>query len=209
MNKLTTTESYDRVAEEYASRIYGELAGKPFDRELLDRFAEEIRPIGPCCDLGCGPGHVGRYLHDRGVEVVGCDVSEGMLAVARRLNPEMSFERADMLSLDFVSERWSAVAAFYSLIHVPRPEMARVLRDVRKSLKPGGQLLVAFHVGTGQIHRDDLWDIPVDLDFLFFQSVEMGAYLREAGFIVEETHDRDPYPDVEHPSRRGYILARK
>jgi trans-aconitate methyltransferase len=55
--------SYDRVADEYVARIYGELQHKPFDREMLDRFAARVKPHGLICDLGCGPGHVARYLY--------------------------------------------------------------------------------------------------------------------------------------------------
>jgi hypothetical protein len=55
---------YDRVAEEYVKRIFEELAHKPLDRALLDRFAEQMRGLGPACDVGCGPGQVARYLHD-------------------------------------------------------------------------------------------------------------------------------------------------
>ena len=39
-------ESYDVVARAYADEIYGELKGKPFDRELLDRFASQVRGNG-------------------------------------------------------------------------------------------------------------------------------------------------------------------
>ena len=46
---------YDRVADEYARRIYGELEHKPLDRQLLTRFAESVRNTGMVCDLGCGP----------------------------------------------------------------------------------------------------------------------------------------------------------
>jgi hypothetical protein len=35
----------------------------------------------------------------------------------------------------------------------------------------------------------------------------METYLRTAGFQVEETIVRDPYPEVEHPSRRAYLTA--
>jgi len=74
---------YDRVAGAYAERYFTELERKPFDRELLDRFAADLRGRGPVCDLGCGPGHVGRYLAERGVEVIGVDLSPGMVALAR------------------------------------------------------------------------------------------------------------------------------
>lgn len=61
-------ESYDRIADEYASRIFKELKHKPLDRELLNRFASEVAGHGEVCDMGCGPGHVARYLHDVGVQ---------------------------------------------------------------------------------------------------------------------------------------------
>ncbi len=61
--------SYARVAHEYARRIADELEHRPLDRQLLDRFAEEVRGLGPAWVLGCGPGHVASSLQDRGVPV--------------------------------------------------------------------------------------------------------------------------------------------
>jgi len=58
---------YDRVAEKYAAAFFDELERKPFDRALLDRFAAAAAGRGRVCDVGCGPGHVGRYLAARGV----------------------------------------------------------------------------------------------------------------------------------------------
>ena len=69
--------SYDRIAEEYTSRIAGELEHKPLDRMLLDEFAARLKGAGRVCELGCGPGHVARYLHDRGVNIFGIDLFSG------------------------------------------------------------------------------------------------------------------------------------
>ena len=52
--------TYDVVADDYVEHIFGELAGKPFDRQLLDEIAAASGQ-GVICDLGCGPGHVARY----------------------------------------------------------------------------------------------------------------------------------------------------
>src|SRR6516165_8941440 len=114
--------SYDRVAEEYALRIFGELEHKPLDRQLLDRFAAEVEGLGPACDLGCGPGHVARYLHDRGVRVTGLDLSPAMVEQARRLNPGIAFRQGNMLALDVEHGAWGGIIAFYSIIHVPRTQ---------------------------------------------------------------------------------------
>jgi 2-polyprenyl-3-methyl-5-hydroxy-6-metoxy-1,4-benzoquinol methylase len=78
--------SYDAVANEYVRRISGELQHKPLDRALLERFGTVVRDRGPVCDLGCGPGHVARYLKERGVEVVGYDLAPKMVEAARILN---------------------------------------------------------------------------------------------------------------------------
>src|SRR5262249_45822260 len=91
--------SYDAVADEYTSRIAAELQHTPFDRQLLDQFAERVRGLGLVADIGCGPGHVGRYLHDRGIDVVGIDLSPRMIQCARRLTPAMEFQQADMTAL--------------------------------------------------------------------------------------------------------------
>jgi SAM-dependent methyltransferase len=201
--------SYDRVAAEYSARIFGELEHKPLDRQLLLRFAERVQGIGPVCDLGCGPGHVARYLHERGVQVIGIDLSSVMVEQARRLNPGIEFRRGNMLSLDIEDGAWGGIAAFYSIIHVPRTEIAVALAEIKRVLRPCGVLLLAFHVGDQTVHLDEWWGQPVSLDFRFFRPEEMADFLRRAGFEVEEIVEREPYPDVEHPSRRAYIFARK
>jgi ubiquinone/menaquinone biosynthesis C-methylase UbiE len=201
--------SYDRVAEEYARRIYGELAHKPLDRTLLDRFAEQIRDLGPACDMGCGPGHVARYVHDRGVEVCGIDISPGMVEIARQLNPGMTFQQGNMLALDIPDATFGGVTAFYSIIHVPRTEVTTALRELRRVLRPRGVLLAAFHLGQQVVHVDEWWGETVALDFHFFDAGELAGYLQAAGFAIDEVIERPPYPDVEHQSRRAYIFAHK
>jgi len=202
-------ESYNRVAEQYALRFFGELEHKPLDRQLLDRFAAIVQGLGPVCDLGCGPGHVARYLHERGVRVMGLDLSAVMVEQARRLNPGIEFRQGNMLSLDIEEEAWGGIVAFYSIIHVPRTETAIALAEIKRVLRPGGLLLLAFHVGDETVHLSEWWGQRVSLDFQFFRLKEMSDFLREAGFEVEEILEREPYPDVEHPSRRAYIFAKR
>lgn len=206
---MDTQASYDQVAAEYAKRIYTELAYKPFDREQLARLAARVKGLGPICDLGCGPGQVARYLRDQGAAVLGVDLSPGMLQQAKALNPDLAFFQGSMLALDFADATWGGIAAFYSIIHIPRHEVTRALAEMKRVLRPGGRLLLAFHIGDEVLHLEEWWDKPVAVDFVFFQRLEMERYLQTAGFVVEESLERAPYPDVEHQSRRAYILARK
>jgi ubiquinone/menaquinone biosynthesis C-methylase UbiE len=110
-------ESYDRLADEYACRIFTELQHKPLDRELLNRFVAEIAGSGEACDMGCGPGHVARYLHDAGAAVFGLDISPRMLEQARQFNPDISFQEGNMMALDLQDGALAGIAAFYAIVN--------------------------------------------------------------------------------------------
>lgn len=204
-----TRSSYDAVAPEYAEKFKDEMDDKPFDRRALDRLAREVGQLGPICDLGCGPGQLARYLHRNGIAALGVDLSPQMVAEARRLNPDIEFHQGDMLALPDPDDSWGGIAAFYCIIHVPRPQVVDALREMKRVLKPGGLLLISFHVGEEIKHLDEWWEKPVNLDFQFFLPDEMEGWLEEAGFEVEETLVREPNPEVEVETWRGYIFARK
>ncbi|HVM61781.1 MAG TPA: class I SAM-dependent methyltransferase [Verrucomicrobiae bacterium] len=52
--------------------------------------------------MGCGPGHVARYLRDQGVNVCGVDLSPAMVERARRLVPGVEFQQGDMMALGVI-----------------------------------------------------------------------------------------------------------
>lgn len=205
---MDVRESYDSAAEAYAGHLAAELTGKPLDRHLLNRFAEDTRGRGLVADLGCGPGHVARYLQEQGVDVTGIDLSPEMVAVARRLNPGLSFRVGDMRRLDLPDASLAGAVAFYSIVHFEPAELPAVLIETRRTLAPGGLALIAFHIGDQVVHVEDLFGARVSLDFRFHLPHEVVEALRSAHFEVIEQVERQPYKDAEHPSRRCYLLAR-
>ncbi len=201
--------SYDRLAGAYAQRIYDELDGKPFDRALLDRFADQVRGQGVVLDLGCGPGHVARYLHQRDVKVVGVDLSPGMIQTARGRAPEVDFRVGDMRSLDLGDASAAGAVAFYSLIHFCAAELDRALGEIARVLQPAAPLLVAVHRGSQTVHLEELWAIAIRLDFVFFESQALGGAVRAAGFELVEVLARPAYKGVEAETERIYLWARR
>jgi SAM-dependent methyltransferase len=201
-------DAYDAVAAPYADRFCGELEHKPLDRDLLRRFADEVRGRSPVYDLGCGPGQTTAFLHAHGVSVTGIDLSAALIQEARRRNPEIHFQQGDMLALSVADASAAGLVAFYAIVHFSRDQLAIALAEMRRVLLPGAPLLLAFHVGNETVHVHEFLGRSVSLDFVFFPSEEVAAALRTAGFGGIEITERDPYPGVEFPSRRAYIRAR-
>ncbi len=205
---MDVRESYDAAATAYAEHLVTELEHKPLDRHLLNRFAESTSGRGLVADLGCGPGHVARYLHDHGVSVVGIDLSPAMVRIAATLNPGLEFRVGDMRQPDIADASLAGIVAFYSIVHFDASELGAVFCHIRRVLAPGGLLLVSFHVGAQVVHVDDLFGASVSLDFHFHAPSEVIDSLRSAHLEVTEHIERQAYEGVEYPSRRCYLLAR-
>ena len=208
MNKANLKATYDRIADEYARRIYGELDHKPFDREMLQDFAEKVRGGGLVCDLGCGPGHVARYLRDLEIDVVGIDLSEKMIEQARKLNPDIEFLQGDMTRLKQQDASLAGIVAAYSIIHLTPSEIPVAFQEMHRVLRSDGWLLLSFHIGSQTLRMNEWWGQKVDIDFHFLDPAVITRELESAGFEINRALERDPYPDVEYKSCRCYILAK-
>lgn len=206
---MDTESSYDRVASEYAERYVDELRHKPLDRALLDWFVGETQDRGTLADVGCGPGQVARYLRERGLPVVGVDLSREMVAAARRLTPEVQFERGSILDLPAADGVWAGIAALYSIIHIAPADLARAAAEFARVLRPGGVVMLSFHIGTETRHLTDWFGQTVNLDFQFYEFADLIPAFEAAGFVVEARLERSAYAPIETPTRRGYLLMRK
>ncbi|WP_099902146.1 class I SAM-dependent methyltransferase [Streptomyces sp. TLI_171] len=176
-------------------------------------------------DVGCGAGEpTARQLAEGGLRVIGVDLSEGMLAQAAIAAPAAALHRLDVLDLasPAAEEQWGVpelgpagagsldgAAAFFSLLMLPRPEIAEVLGRIRELLRPGGLLAL------GMVEAD-LDDAP--LPFLG-QEIRVSGYLREeltallerSGFAVEAVDSQSyaPAGSAQPPETQLYLRCRR
>lgn len=203
-----TARDYDALAAEYARHVAGELAHKPMDRAWLQGFARGMAGRGLVADLGCGPGHVAAFLAAEGAGTLGLDISPAMVALARAAHPTLAWEVGDLRALGERPGRFAGAVAMYSLIHLEEAELPAALRACHRALIPGGVFRAAVHLGEGVLRPEAMWGVPVRLGFRLFAEGALDDALRAAGFTVTESLVREPYPEVEYPSRRAYVTAR-
>lgn len=139
---------------------------------------------GKALDLGCGTGNYTLELYKRGFEVVGVDISEEMLRIARKKLPNIKFIRADAYSLPFEENTFDLVLSItmFEFIHFPE----RVLKEIYRVLKPGGEVVI------GTMNGRSLWFLFKRLKSLFVETAyryarfytpkELEELMKEAGF---------------------------
>jgi 2-polyprenyl-3-methyl-5-hydroxy-6-metoxy-1,4-benzoquinol methylase len=110
-------------------------------------------------DLGCGTGIIARHLARRVGEtgvVVGVDLSEAMLEVARQHadHPALRFESGDATALTYDDNHFDHALAARLVMHAPEPHA--VLREVRRVVRVGGRLaLLERDWGTFAVDHSD------------------------------------------------------
>lgn len=157
----TVRESYDRVADNYVEMVtttgVGDVRAHPWMRAAMDVFADAVTGLGPVLDVGCGPGTVTSYLAERGVDVSGVDLSPRMIDHARRLYPGCRFSVGSATELDLADASWGGILGWWSLFNLPRDVLPPVLSSFARALVPHGQVIIATHVGDGDLHRTEAY----------------------------------------------------
>ncbi|UXY31512.1 class I SAM-dependent DNA methyltransferase [Streptomyces sp. HUAS TT20] len=187
VDRTGQAEAFDAIGDRY-DEVFPHKDGQIAATEWL---IESLPAGSRALDLGCGTGlPTARQLADSGLQVVGVDLSGGMLDLARRNVPEARFHQLDLADLRPGGPRdlgrFEAVAAFFSLLMLPRAEIPLALRTIHHLLTPGG----LFALSMVEADVDD-FTIP-----FIGSTIRVSGYLREdlrevvttAGFeIIEET----------------------
>ncbi|MFJ9813817.1 class I SAM-dependent DNA methyltransferase [Streptomyces sp. NPDC101151] len=206
----TTRSSYDAIAKDYASR-FPEGLSHPLERQLVTAFAELVTANGPApvADLGSGPGYVTARLHGMGVPVFGVDISPAMVTLAREAHPQLRFHVGSMTALDLPDATLGGVLCLYSAIHVPDDRLPTAFAEFRRTLVPGGHVLLGFQSGTepGRLHLSERFGHEIDLDYYWRTPDQVTALLTEAGLEPTATVVREPQEEETRP--RAFLLARK
>jgi ubiquinone/menaquinone biosynthesis C-methylase UbiE len=208
INSLTR-QAYNLAAQKYHDLFHNEMNEKEYDLKLLDSFAARFNKDSLICDAGCGPSaHIGKYLFDKGIKIVSVDISEKCIELAKKYNPDMKFECADINNMSFDDNTFDGIISYYSIINTPKIYINKIFTEFRRVLKPDGCLLVAVKAGTTEGYIDELLGIKTKTYFSLFTQEEIVNYFSQAGFLLEFFDKRNPY-DFEISNERIFAIGKK
>ncbi len=190
-------QGYNQVAQTYLARR---------DRLKSGKYVQKLLKLLPkksiVLDLGCGAGvPVDDLLIKAGHEVIGIDISEEQIKLARANCPRGQYLVGDIQNLVEREYQVQAIVSFYTIFHVSRTKQGEVLKTLASFLPHDGLLLLtmgdrAFE-GTHQLYDTTMWSSQ-------YGTRENTALVEAAGFaiLLNET-------DTSGGERHQVILAKK
>ena len=164
-----TVAVYDQIAHTYAANI--EEYYSSIDR---DAFLALVPNGGKILDAGCAAGRDSRYFDSKGYTVVGVDLSNKLLEIAKKQSSHIEFHIQDIRSLQFSKETFHGIYATAILLHLNRDEVLPVLRQFYTLLKPRGIVCIQVKEGAGEA---DVQEKLSEAKFRHCQyQVEMSAF---------------------------------
>ena len=177
MNTTDIIASYDNNAEAYANHRLGEESGPQ-----LQTFFQALKPASKVLDVGCAAGRDTNTIKKAGFQVVGVDLSQKLLDIAKKTYPELSFVLSDMRQLPFESSMFDGIWAAAVLHHLERPDMLPTLTEWHRVLKRGGTLFVSTKMGSGQLKTQEAMVGGWQREFNLLNPEELDDLLAKSGF---------------------------
>ncbi len=148
-----TFDKYDKSYDELVKKSIG-FMGRKHDYytqvkadcllENLQKLYGETRTLR-VLDVGCGIGKTDSFLSPSLEKLAGVDISSASIERARRENPMVHYEVYDGSILPFDSGLFDAAFLICVLHHVAPDERVALMREVRRTLRPGGAVFVFEH----------------------------------------------------------------
>lgn len=204
----TTHQSWDKVAGLY-EETFRDVA---LYNDTYDLFCALVENRGArILEIGCGPGNITRYLLSKRPDfrVEAIDVSQAMIALARKAAPGAAFRVMDCRDLDRVDARYDGIVCGFCAPYLSREDCEKLIADCANLLWPGGSFYLSVTEGDYAQSGYEQGSSG-DRMFVFYHSEAfLRAALAKAGF-AEPAAVRKTFQNKNgKPSTHLIILAKK
>lgn len=204
VKKENVVDIYNQIAKKYSKTF-----SKP--SSYMEDFLKLLPEGGKILDVGCGIGADSGFAVSKGFVVKGVDLSKGMLGIAKSEYPKVDFCLDDMRKMKFPDSYFDGIIASYSLIHIKKIELPKIINKFSKLLKNEGLLYIALQSGKP---REIFINEPFDHNKKLFLNVisyqEMNKLLKDNDFDIVKKFKRKPIKEEgEINFMKLFIIAQK
>lgn len=177
-----TIKTYNNNPQKYANN------SKDLVPPEINEFISYIPKKGIVLDAGCAAGRDSRLFKDKGFSVIGVDLSEELLKMARKDNPQIEFFLMDFRKLIFPDNYFDGIWCNASLHHLNNNDAKKALNEFYRVLKPKGVFFVSVKEGSGS--KEVLENLTSDtFRFYAYQTKSsLDKLLQEASFKSVKTY---------------------
>jgi ubiquinone/menaquinone biosynthesis C-methylase UbiE len=183
------------------AKQYTQVSAENANPEQIEQFSNLLPKNGKVLDAGCGSGRDTNLLVQKGLDVVGLDVSQGLIQEAKIQFPTLQFIEGNLLNLPFNNNMFDGVWAHASLLHLETiDEVKTVLKEFHRVLKNKGILHVLVKAQSGKQKTAVVSDAFSNHNrfFQYFTQEELTELLKTSGFTIRSIEqyretDRNPH----------------
>ena len=201
LNKMVVN-TYDIIAEDY-NREFGNDMG---DKEYIDKFLKEVKK-GKILDVGCGVGNLTKYIKDNGFEVLGIDLSNSMIKIAKERFTDIKFQIMDMTKIDLPKSSFEALFVAYSLFHLPPDKIENTMKGFVELLKNRGKIMLILQEGQGDAIVDEPFKPTEKMYINYFSKELIINLLKKFNFKILHFDTRGASSSMELGNKKLFIIA--
>ncbi|MFH1631205.1 MAG: methyltransferase domain-containing protein [Candidatus Aenigmatarchaeota archaeon] len=140
-------KAWDKIGKRHTVAKY-------YKNKMIDLFLRKLSKGSRILDLGCGGGvPITKRLVDSGFDVVGIDLSETMIELAKKNVPEATFTKISMTDITFKKE-FDGVLSNFSMLCLNKRLFNSTAKRIVRALKNGGYFLLVLNETPPQGHTE-------------------------------------------------------
>jgi len=197
--KKEITKTYDNIARDYDR----EFCKTIYFSEELDFFLSGLPRNAKLLDAGCGTGHIAEYCENKGFDVLGIDLSEGMLEIAKARCKAARFEKKDVENYSYGKGKFDGIIALFILIHLKSFE--KTLKKFHSALRQGGFLFLGMAKGKGEFFGKEPLNPEMKMFFKYTTRKEISQLLEKSGFTITKFTEKKL--ETEHEKQTEFFIV--
>lgn len=144
--KLETKRTYNTFADDFESKF--KIHAQQYLKKEMRKFLELLSPKSKILDIGSGPGDHALLFQNQGHEITCIDLSEEMIKKCKEngLNAQLM----DFENLEFPENSFDGIWACTSLLHIPKENLGKILKQISQIMKPQGIFFLGMKQGNGE-----------------------------------------------------------